>query len=149
MIDYSQYLLDVPRIYIYIDAILYKDTAIELINILKKKYKKNYKYAANLCTQQTLSNHFNYFIKRFEQIDMNTHVVDGGAEKVYFNNNCIKIYKPFNIVNIQQEQITHTIYLRIECDPIKRKCRSFWRIVHINLHIDYDKEWSVVQLKEI
>jgi len=149
MIDYSQYLLDVPRIYIYIDGVLYKDTAIELINVLKKMYKRDYKFAANLCTQQTLSKHFDYFIKRFEKIDDSMHVVDGGAEKVYFNKDRIKIYKPFNIVDIREEHIKYTIYLRIECNPITRKCRSFWRIVHINLHIDYDREWSVIQLKEI
>ena len=147
MIDYNQYLLDVPRIYVYIDDILYKDTPIELINILKRKYKRHYKFAANLCTQQTLSNHYNYFIKRFNNSNM--HVVDGGAEKVYFNKDSIKIYKPFNLVHIYKEEIVYTIYLRIVCSPTKRTVRSFWRIIDTNIECDYDREWSVIQLKDI
>jgi len=147
MIDYQQYLVDVPRIFVYIDHEKFNDTPIELVNVLKRKYKKHYKYAANLCTQQTLSRHFDFFNKRFSLGDH--RVVDGGKEIIYFNNeDDIKIYKPFNVINFQKEMIEYTIYLRVECDPTSRSCRSFWKIVNTPIDIDFDREWSVIMKGE-
>ena len=143
MIDYNQYLMDVPRILVYVNNQPFKDTPIELVNVLKKKYKKHYKYAANLCTQQTLSSHFEFFTNRFTI--QNMRVVDGGKEMIYFNNmDDIKIYKPFNMIDVQQEKIKYTIYLRVECNPIKRECRSFWKIVDTDVDIHFDKDWAII-----
>jgi len=143
MIDYEQYLVDVPRIFVYVNNKKFNDTPIELVNVLKRQYKKNYKYAVNLCTQQTLSSHFEFFTNRFTCGNMT--VVDGGKEIIYFNNkNDIKIYKPFNMIDINQEKIKYTIYLRVECDPTQRKCRSFWKIVDTDIDIDFDREWSII-----
>jgi hypothetical protein len=147
MIDYEQYLVDVPRIFVYVKQKKFNDTPIELVNVLKKQYKRHYKYAANLCTQQTLSSHFEFFTKRFSL--GNVRVVDGGKEIIYFNNeDDIKIYKPFNLIDFKEEKIKYTIYLRVECDPTTRKCRSFWKIVDTPVDIDFDKEWSIIMRDE-
>lgn len=147
MIDYEQYLVDVPRIFVYVNYKKFNDTPIELVNVLKRMYKRHYKYAANLCTQQTLSYHFVFFRDYF--IDTQLQLVDGGKEQIHFNNDHdIKIYKPFNLIDIYKETIDYTIYLRIECNPQTRSCKSFWKMVEFGVDINFDKEWLIIMRDE-
>lgn len=141
---YEQFLLDMPRINVSIQGEQFKDSAVECMQKLKKIYKNKSNYAIQIAIQSTLEPYFTQFTSMFNTFTQT--ISDGGTQYVEYNNeNEIVLYKFFNLIHIQSEQIKKVIILKIIFYPQELKHKATWKSMDSDYPVNWVKDWDIVK----
>jgi len=140
---YEQFLIDIPRLNVTIEHKPFKDSPVECIRLLKQLYGDKCNYAMQIAIQSTLEPYFSQFSKSFNTF---TQVItDGGTEYIHYEDKeTIILYKLFNLVHIQTEQIKKVLLLKIEFNPQTYTHKACWKSMDTQYSLNWLQDWDII-----